>query len=270
MKFGKTVWDYVILLFLLFFYLLPIAMAVIYSLAEKWYFGTEIFPEQIGFGWINQIVRDPYFQSAFINSYILAPLTGIATILLCILPAYYLSSERHRLAIFTETIVNLTMSLPAVVVGSGLLILYTFLGLNGNLLALIPAHMYFAIPFSLRSITASFMQVPRDLEDAARIFGASRIEAILRVYLPITWRGILAAFIFSMAISLNEFVMTLLLGAPYVKTLTLVVYELIRGYAISPPRAATVSLFILVPSVTAGFLSEKYLRVSIALAGGGK
>lgn len=260
--------DILVLGFLTFFYLFPVFVAVLYALAEKWYFGVEIFPSQIGLGWITTVMRDPYVQKAFVNSYILAPLTALATILLCILPAYYLATNRGTISIITETLVNLSMALPAVVIGSGLLVLYTYLGLRGNMLALIPAHMIFAVPFSLRSITASFMQIPRELEEAARIFGASRSQVILKVYIPLTWRGFLAAFVFSMAISLNEFVMTLLLGAPSVKTLTIVVYELIRGYAISPTRAAAVSLFILVPSVLAGYLSEKYLRVSLSLAGG--
>ena len=269
MRLGSTVWDYIVLGFLAIFYLLPIVMVVIYALAEVWYFGTSIIPEKLGLKWISMMISDPYVQRAFINSYILAPLTGIATVALCIFPAYYLASNRGHLAIITETIVNLMISLPAIAVGTGLLVLYTYLGLVGNFAALVPAHMFFAVPFSLRSITASFMQVPKELEEAARVLGASRLKAILKVYLPITWRGMLAAFLFSLAISLNEFVMTLFLGAPSIKTLSLVVYELIRGYAISPPRAAAVSLFILVPSVIAGFLSEKYLRVSIALSGGG-
>lgn len=262
-------WDLVVLLFLAFFYLSPVVMVIMYALAEKWYFGTDLVPSQIGLGWIQKILGDPYVQTAFVNSYILAPLTAVATVLLCIPPAYYLATRRDKIAIVTETIVNLTMALPAVVVGTGLLVLYTFLGLRGNLVALIPAHMFFAVPFSLRSITAAFMQVPRDLEEVARVFGATRLQVILKVYLPITWRGLLSAFIFSTAISLNEFVMTLLLGAPSIKTISIVVYELIRGYAISPPRAAAVSLLILVPSLVGGVVSEKYFRVSISLAGGG-
>ncbi|MEM4455563.1 MAG: ABC transporter permease subunit [Thermofilaceae archaeon] len=263
-----STFDLFVMSLLALFYLLPVTVTILYALAEKWYFGEDIFPTQVGLAWILTIANDPYVQRAFINSYILAPLTAIATILLCILPAYYLATNRGFASILTETLVNLSMALPAIVIGTGLLVIYTLLGLRGNLLALVPAHMIFAVPFSLRSITASFMQVPRELEEAARILGASRYQVILKVYLPLTWRGFLAAFIFSMAISLNEFVMTLLLGAPSIKTLTIVVYELIRGYAISPTRAAATSLFILVPSLLAGFLSEKYLRVSLSLAGG--
>ncbi|AGT34495.1 MULTISPECIES: ABC transporter permease [Thermofilum] len=270
MKNNVKVWDYIVLGFLAIFYLLPTVMTIIYALAEKWYFGTDLFPSQLGFGWIQKMISDSYVQTAFINSYILAPLTALVTILISILPAYYLATRRDKVAIITETIVNLTMAFPAIVVGTGILVLYTFLGLRGNMWALIPAHMFFAIPFSLRSITASFMQVPKDLEEVARVFGATRLQVIQKVYLPLTWRGMLSAFIFSMAISLNEFVMTQLLGAPSVKTLTIVVYELIRGYAISPPRAAAVSLFILLPSLIGGILSEKYLRVSLSLAGGGR
>ncbi|MGC9147598.1 MAG: ABC transporter permease [Infirmifilum sp.] len=265
----QRAWDIIILTFLLFFYIAPVFIAVLYALAEQWYFGTDLFPSRIGLNWILKMINDPYVQGALINSYILAPLTALSTVALCILPAYYLAMNRDRFAILTETIVNLTMALPAIVVGTGLLFLYTWLGLRNNLIALIPAHMFFAIPFSLRSITASFMQVPRDLGEVARVFGATRLQVITKVYLPITWRGLLSAFIFSMAISLNEFVMTLLLGAPSIKTLTIIVYELIRGYAISPPRAAAVSLFILFPSLIGGFISEKYFRVSVSLGGAG-
>lgn len=118
MKNNVKVWDYIVLGFLAIFYLLPTVMTIIYALAEKWYFGTDLFPSQLGFGWIQKMISDSYVQTAFINSYILAPLTALVTILISILPAYYLATRRDKVAIITETIVNLTMAFPAIVVGT--------------------------------------------------------------------------------------------------------------------------------------------------------
>ncbi|RLG83967.1 MAG: hypothetical protein DRO40_02945 [Thermoprotei archaeon] len=262
----QKLWDAIIISIVMIYILLPMFVLFEYAFAEVWY-AYQLFPVKLGLKWFSWVFKHHDTRMAFFYSYTLAPLVMLATLALCIPAGYVLATRRNRLSILTENLVNMNMALPVIVIGIGLLPLYTRLGLVGNYWALIPAHMIGAIPYTLRSITAAFMQVPKDLEEAARVLGATRLQVIRKVYMPLTWRGILAGGIFAFSWSLNEFILTLLLGAPAIKTLPISIYEYVGGYYLTPQPAAALSIFILLPSILVAILFERYLQVSLGLGG---
>src|SRR5262249_47529297 len=89
----------------------------------------------------------------------------------------------------------------------------------------------FLIPFSTWLLMGYFKPIPRELEECARIDGASRIRAMLQIIFPIATPGILSAGIFAFTLSWNEFIYALVfLSSPQQKTVPVgVVSELIRG-----------------------------------------
>jgi multiple sugar transport system permease protein len=80
------------------------------------------------------------------------------------------------------------------------------LGLQDRLLSLILVYPSFTVPFSTWLLMGFFKTIPRELEDAALIDGASRIKALVRVVFPISLPGILTVVIFSFSLVVNEFV----------------------------------------------------------------
>lgn len=263
----QRIWDFLVIGIVMLYLLLPMVVLIEYAFAEKWY-AYQLYPSEWGLKWFSWVFKHHDTRMAFIYSYTLAPLVMLTTLALCIPAGYVLGTKRTKLSIFTENLVNMNMALPVIIIGIGLLPLYTRLGLLGNYWALVPAHMIGAIPYTLRSITAAFMQVPRELEEAARVMGATKLQVIRKVYIPITWRGILAGGIFAFSWSLNEFILTLLLGVPAVKTLPIAIYEYVGGYYLTPQPAAALSIFILLPSIAIALFFEKYLQVSLGLGGG--
>ncbi len=263
----QKIWDAIIIGVVLIYILLPMFVLLEYAFAEVWY-AYSLFPEKLGLKWFTWVFRYYDTRMAFFYSYTLAPLVMLATLAICIPAGYVLATRRSRISILTENLVNMNMALPVIVIGIGLLPIYVRLGLIGNYWALIPAHMIGAIPYTLRSIVAAFMQVPRDLEEAARVLGASKLQVIRKVYIPLTWRGILAGGVFAFSWSLNEFILTMLLGFPTIKTLPVAIYEYVGGYYLTPQPAAALSIFILLPSIIIALLFEKYLQVSLGLGGG--
>jgi len=79
-------------------------------------------------------------------------------------------------------------------------------GLQDRLLALIVVYPSFTVPFSTWLLMGFFKTIPRELEDAALIDGASRLGALARVVFPISLPGILTVVIFSFSLVVNEFV----------------------------------------------------------------
>ena len=263
----QKLWDALVIGFVMLYILLPMAVLVEYAFAEVWY-AYKLLPSDWGLKWFSWVLKHYDTRMAFINSYTLAPLVMLTTLAICIPAGYVLGTRRTRLSIITENLVNMNIALPVIVIGIGLLPLYSRLGLLNNYLALVPAHMIGAIPYTLRSITAAFMQIPGELEEAARVLGATRLQVIRKVYLPLIWRGVLAGGVFAFSWSLNEFILTLLLGYPGVKTLPISIYEYVGGYYLTPQPAAALSLLILVPSILIALFLEKYMQVSLGLGGG--
>jgi putative spermidine/putrescine transport system permease protein len=262
----QRLWDMLVIGLVMLYILLPLFVLVEYALAEKWY-AYKLFPEKLGFKWFSWVLRHTDTRGAIFNSYTLAPLVMLSTLALTIPAGYVLGTRRTKLSLLTENIVNMNMALPAIVIGVGLMPFYIRLGLMYNYWALIPAHMIGAIPYTLRYITAAFVQVPRELEEAARTLGATRSQVIRKVYLPLTWRGILAGGVFALSWSLNEFILTLLLGSPKVKTIPVAIYEYVGGYYLTPQPAAALSILIIIPSILIALLLEKYVQVSLGVGG---
>jgi len=267
MKGEVKIWDIIIIGIVVSYIFLPMVVLFEYAFAEIWY-AYRLFPSKLGLRWFAWVLRHYDTRMAFIYSYTLAPLTMLATLALCVPAGYVLGTRRSKLSLITENLVNMNMALPVIVIGIGLLPFYVHLGLLNNYWALIPAHMIGAIPYTLRCVVAAFAQVPKDLEEIARVLGAGRLQAIRKVYIPLTWRGILAGGIFAFSWSLNEFILTLLLGFPGVKTLPVAIYEYVGGYYLTPQPAAALSLLIVLPSIIIALFLEKYVQISLGMEGG--
>jgi multiple sugar transport system permease protein len=105
------------------------------------------------------------------------------------------------------------------------------LHLSNSLGSLILVYPSFTIPFSTWLLMGFFKTIPRELEDAARVDGASRVEALWRIILPISLPGILTVVIFTFSLAFSEFVYALsFISSSSNKTISIgVPTELIRG-----------------------------------------
>jgi multiple sugar transport system permease protein len=105
------------------------------------------------------------------------------------------------------------------------------LGLGNTLTAVMLTYPTLLIPFCAWLLMGYFKSVPRELEEAARIDGASRFQAVVRVVLPLCTPGLLSAGIFAFTLAQNEFLYALIfLTKSEVRTVPVgAITELIRG-----------------------------------------
>jgi multiple sugar transport system permease protein len=142
------------------------------------------------------------------------------------------------------------------------------LGLQDRLLSLVLVYPSFTVPFSTWLLMGFFKTIPRELEDAALIDGASRITALVRVVFPISLPGILTVVIFSFSLVVNEFVYAItFISTSANRTVSAgVPTELIRGdvFYWSALMAAA-----LIPSIPLALLYNLFLDKFIAGFTGG-
>jgi multiple sugar transport system permease protein len=131
-------------------------------------------------------------------------------------------------------------------------------GLQDRLGSLILVYPGFTIPFSTWLLMGFFKTIPRDLEDAARVDGASRLRTLVSVIFPISVPGILTVVIFSFSLVINEFVYAVsFITVSGSKTVSTGIYtELIRGdvFYWGALMAAT-----LIPSIPLALLYNAFL-----------
>jgi multiple sugar transport system permease protein len=97
-----------------------------------------------------------------------------------------------------------TRALPIVVLSVPLAQLFLQTGLYDSILAVVLLHTALALPTTILITSSVFLGVPRDVEEAARIFGCSPVQAFLKVVMPMAIPGIAAASIFTFVMSWNE------------------------------------------------------------------
>jgi multiple sugar transport system permease protein len=140
--------------------------------------------------------------------------------------------------------------------------------LQDRLTSLIIVFPSFTVPFSTWLLMGFFKTIPRELEDAALVDGASRIKTLLRVIFPISLPGILTVVIFSFSLVVNDFVYALaFITTSEAKTISTGVFtELIRGdvFFWQGLMAAT-----LLPSIPLALLYNAFLNRFIAGFTGG-
>ena len=105
------------------------------------------------------------------------------------------------------------------------------LGLGNTLTAVILTYPTMLVPFCAWLLLGYFKTVPMELEEAARMDGASRLQTMRRIFLPLCTPGFISAGIFAFTLSQNEFLYALIfLTKSAVRTVPVgVIAELIRG-----------------------------------------
>ena len=153
----------------------------------------------------NQIFGDSSFQRALINSTIIASVTTVICLFFGAIAAYSIARLRFS---FKSTVMTLILAIsffPAVAIIAPLFIQYTQLGLINTYASVIITDTVFALPLTIWLLVAFFRELPRDLEDAARVDGATTIQAFRKVIVPLAAPGVFTTAILTFIYAWNEF-----------------------------------------------------------------
>jgi len=181
----------------------------------------------------------------------------VLTVALGLPLAWLLARRRFRGSGLVETIVDLPIVLPPSVAGLGLLFVFGRRGLLGEPLAVfgltipfttvavILAQVFVAAPFFVRSARAGLAAVDRDLEDAGRTDGASELQVLRWLTVPLAAPALAAGIVMSWARALGEFGATIMFAGNVegrTQTLPLVVYAEFQGGELDRSIAAAAVL----------------------------
>ena len=165
------------------------------------------------------------------NTIVVSVVSTFASLAASVLAAYAIERLRFRGAKQTGLAIFLAYLVPPSILFIPLAAIVVQLGLFDTRWALILTYPTFLIPFCTWLLMGYFKAIPRELEECARIDGATRWKAMVYIIFPIAVPGILSAGIFAFTLSWNEFIYALVfLSSPEQKTVPVgVTSELIRG-----------------------------------------
>lgn len=148
--------------------------------------------------------------SFFGNSLIVALGSVVLTVLFSVLGAY----AATRLRFPGKNVVNVSFfavyMFPGIVMAIPLFVLFSRLGLRGELPALIIIYLASTVPVSVYMLRNYFRSIPQGLEDAAMVDGCNRIQVIVRIVLPLAMPSIAATSLYVFMIAWNEYLFALL------------------------------------------------------------
>jgi ABC-type glycerol-3-phosphate transport system permease component len=148
-------------------------------------------------------------------------------------------------------------------------IMQTF-GLVNTQLALVLTYVSFTIPFCSWMMYGYFKSIPREMDEAAAIDGASRIGTFARVVLPLTLPGVVATALYSFVTGWNEYMFALTLtSSEDMKTVPVGIGQLIGQYKIQWNDLMASSLYAIIPLIIFFIFLQRYL-ISGLTAGGVK
>jgi multiple sugar transport system permease protein len=151
------------------------------------------------------IFGDPRFQRALINSAIISGVTTVVCLFFGSIAAYAIARLRFRFKSFVMTLILAISFFPAVAIIAPLFIQYSQVGLIDTYWAAIITDVVFALPLTIWILVAFFRELPKDLEEAARVDGATTIQAFRKVIVPLAAPGVFTTAILTFIFAWNEF-----------------------------------------------------------------
>ena len=251
------------LLLLAVWTILPVAMTLSVSLKSRAAVFSEpsLIPSAPTLEGYRSVLERQGFQDAFVNSMVVGLGTAVLTLALAVPAAYafarYRFRGRHLLLLFTL--------LPRLIPGLGLMVplyrLAVALGAIDKLLTLIVVFTGTVLPLAVWLLVGFFQQIPRDLEEAANVDGASLFSRIRYIVLPLAVPAMITIGVLAFREAWNEFNLVLgLTSTPGSRTLP---YELFlmtqtTGFQDNPGQAAF-AVMTIIPFIFVYLRIERYV-----------
>jgi multiple sugar transport system permease protein len=232
--------------------------------------------------WVpSQVTLRPYLEMwetvplarYFLNSLIISSCSTVIAVLIAILAAYAISRYRFRgrqpfrfLILSTEMFPGILFLLPLFIIFVNI---EQIIGIKlyGSYTGLVITYLTFALPFSIWMLVGFFDTIPRELEEAAMVDGATALGALFRILIPLSTPGIIAVGIFAFLTAWGEVLFASVLTDEGTRTLAIG----LQGYSTRSDvywnQLMAASIVVSVPVVAAFLALQRYFVQGIAATG---
>ena len=170
-----------------------------------------LIPKRLTFSAMAQLLREYDFLLWMRNSAVVAISSTLLAVVVGTLAAYSLARLRYPGRGFLAGVFFLAYIFPATLLVVPVFVILSVLGLTDDYIGLVMSYLIFTVPFCTWMLRAYLTSIPPELEEAALVDGANRVQAMLLIILPLAAPGVAAATIFAFTLSWNEYLYAFIL-----------------------------------------------------------
>ena len=208
----------------LFFYI-PIAVLIVYSFNNTQY---SLLWQGFTFAWYQQLIGDTNLQAVAMHSLLIGVLaSSLATLLGTIAAVSLYRYQFHGKQLLHGLLFVLIVS-PDIVMGISLLILFSTLKITLGFWTLLISHITFCMPFVAVTVYSRISGFDKNIFEAAKDLGALDFTIFTRIIIPMLWPAILAGWLLSFTLSLDDVIISYFVTGPAYQILPLQIYSMVR------------------------------------------
>jgi multiple sugar transport system permease protein len=247
-----------------FYWLLNISLKTGADLSQ-----ADVFPPNPTLDNYTSIFQNSSFTRALGNSAIVALVTTFIGVVVGSFAAYALARLRIKGKFILLAIILSITTFPQIAIAAPLFRLWTDIGLYNTLIGLVIPYLTFALPLSIYILVSFFREIPRDLEEAALVDGATHFEAFRKVVVPLAAPGLATTAILTFIAAWNEFLLaTTLTTSPSARTTPVAISQFTGSSQFEVPLGtqSAASVVISIPLIILVLLFQK--RIVAGLTAG--
>ena len=222
--------------------------------------GVRMWPSRATWDHYRFVIENSAFPTFFKNSVIVAGSTALAVTVLSSLSGYALSRFRFKGKYWIIALMLITQMFPLVMLVAPIFKMLSPLGLTNSLTGLVIVYTAFNVPFATFLMQSFFDGIPKDLEEAAMIDGATQFVAFRQIILPLTLPGIAATlgFVFTAAWSELLFALMLISGNQSA-TFPVGLLTFVSKFSVDFGQMMAAGVLALIPACLFFLLIQRYL-----------
>lgn len=230
-------------LVMLFLYL-PIFVLILFSFNE----GKTTVWKGFSLKWYEELFRDDNIINALGNSLLIAVLASLFATVLGTAAAIGISNFKGKRRLVIQSVSNIPIISPDIVMGVSLMLLFTFLGVLFNFemgfFTVLIAHICFCVPFVVLNVMPRIRKMDQSIYDAALDLGCNQWQAFYKVVIHELMPGIFSGLLMSFTYSLDDFIITYFTRGAKFQNLSIEIYSMTHR-RISPKINALSALLFL-------------------------
>jgi multiple sugar transport system permease protein len=222
--------------------------------------GVRMWPSHMTWEHYSFVLQHSAFPTFFKNSLIVSASTAVTVTICASLSGYALSRFSFRAKYWIVALMLLTQMFPLVMLVAPIFKMLSPLGLTNSLTGLVIVYTAFNVPFATFLMQSFFDGIPKDLEEAAMIDGATQFVAFRQIILPLTLPGIAATlgFVFTAAWSELLFALMLINGND-AATFPVGLLTFVSKFSVDFGQMMAAGVMALIPAGLFFLLIQRYL-----------
>lgn len=261
------VFSYIGLMLLAIFYISPYLWMVVSSFRPSTEpFAMGIFPHSWTINNYISVLQDQELMGSFFNSFKVAATAATLALVLGVPAGYSFARFRFRGRDLMMSFLMVVPTFPGILLAISLFVMAVRFGLYDTHYPLILANTLLNLPFTIWNLRTVFEATSREIEESAMVEGCSRLQALIKVVLPITLPGLAATFAFVYILAWNEYLFaTTFISTNEKRLITTTMASAIGQFNVNYSKLIPAAILSTLPLIALFILIQRYIVKGLAM-----